>query len=349
MWLDVKESEFMLNDEIKNKVLTDYQETIKFVNRNSKSLMHPTFSHHSSMYTFTTEILSGYINKLGLRDKNVLTVTASGDQILNLVFNDVKNIDGFDVNTNAYYITQLKIAALKSLPYEEFINYFSACKSFEDAVFVEKKVENNSDVFAYNVYQKFSDKLPEDAKYYWDLLYKEFNYDGLNLHDSVCIPSDKDTAIFANDYLKNATNYEILKQKINNVNINYYVKDILQLHTLSKKYDGILLSNIYDYVVSDWYGVISAEDFNSYVQNKLSNLLNENGTIQLAYKYHYKTKNVVYGSTLKKLFASKYKIDVNESLNKLSYKKILVPSLIEEYRKNKEMDCVYLYNNSKKR
>ena len=343
-----EESDFMLNDEEKNQVLTDYQETIKFLNREYKSLMHPTFSHHSSMYTFTTEILSGYIKKLGVKDKDVLTVTASGDQILNLVFHGAKKIDGFDLNTNAYYMTQLKIAALKSLFYEEFINYFSACKSFEDAVFVEKKVENNLNVFDYNVYQKFSDKLPEDVKFYWDLLYKEFNYDGSKLHDSVCISSDSDTAVFANDYLQNATNYEIVKQKIDNVNINYYVKDILQLHTLSKKYDCILLSNIYDYIVSDWYGVISAEDFNSYVENQLSNLLNENGIIQLAYKYHYKTKNVAYGSTLKKLFASKYKIDVNESLNKLSYKKILVPSLIKEYRKDKEMDCVYLYNSKKR-
>ena len=100
------------------------KETMKYVNRSSKSLFYPKFGEYASVYIFTTESLSSYIDKLKVKNKDILTVTGSGDQLLNLALNGAKTVDNFDINKNAYYFVQLKLAALQSLNYDEFLNFF---------------------------------------------------------------------------------------------------------------------------------------------------------------------------------------------------------------------------------
>lgn len=324
-----------------------FNETMKYVNRSSKSLFYPKFGEYASVYIFTTESLSSYIDKLKVKNKDILTVTGSGDQLLNLALNGAKTVDNFDINKNAYYFVQLKLAALQSLNYDEFLNFFCSCIDLESNVFMQKKLQENPYVFDYNVYKKISNKLGLDVKHFWDLIYKEFNFDGKKIYNSMCFTSDRKSAIFANSYLKNEINYNRTKQMIQSVSVDFYFLDILKLHTLPKKYDCILLSNIYDYLVSDWYNVISGDEFNKYIQDNLSNNLKKGGIIGLAYQYHYKTKNQVYGSALKKLFSNKYTLEKIESLDKFCFKKILVPSYVKEYRNNDEKDCIYLYGKSK--
>ena len=168
------------------------------------------------------------------------------------------------------------------------------------------------------------------------------------MEENFCLSGDKKSSIYNNEYLNNEENYNKTKVNLENVTANFYATDILQLHNLPNKYDCILCSNIYDYLVSDWYNVISAEDFNTYVNEKLSNILNDGGVIALSYQYHYKTKNRLYKPALLDLFKSgKYVLDKREKLDKICFKKILIPSFIKEYRKNNEKDCIYLYGKSK--
>ena len=94
----------MLTEQEKNNIENIVNESMKQVRSSFKSLMHPVFNEYSSIYTFTTENLGGYIKKLNLKNKKVLTVTASLDHMLNLVLNGVKEIDNFDINKNTYYL-----------------------------------------------------------------------------------------------------------------------------------------------------------------------------------------------------------------------------------------------------
>lgn len=334
---------YMQNNDKMLEAEVAFNETMKYVNRSSYSLLHPKFGEYCSVYAFTTESLSSYIDKLKVRNKDILTVTGSGDQLLNLVLSGAKTVDNFDINKNAYYFVKLKLAALQTLNYEEFLRFFCSCTDVESNGLIQQKINDNPYVFDYNVYEKISNHLELDVKHYWDLIYKGFDFDGKKINNSMCFTSDKNSAIFSNNYLKSEKNYDKIKLMLQNVNINFYTLDILKLHTLPKKYDCILLSNIYDYLVSDWYNVVSADEFNNYIQDNLSNNLNDGGIIGLAYQYHYKTKNHVYGSAKKKLFSSKYNLEKRESLDKFCFKKILVPSIIKEYRKDAEKDCIYLY------
>ena len=55
----------------------------KEINFNLQNIHIKGFNNLSQIYSFTTEKLSGYFEKLDLKDKNVLTVAASGDHIIN--------------------------------------------------------------------------------------------------------------------------------------------------------------------------------------------------------------------------------------------------------------------------
>ena len=78
----------------------DYLKTINEINRKTKSLMHPQFTENSFLYPFTTENLSGYVSKLNVKNKDVLTVTGSSDQMFNLIFLGAKSFSNFDLNRN---------------------------------------------------------------------------------------------------------------------------------------------------------------------------------------------------------------------------------------------------------
>ena len=334
-----------MNEKIKIENIV--RETMKQVNRTSKSLMHPEFNEYSSIYTFTTENLNGYIKKLNLKNKKVLTVTASLDHMLNLVLNGVKEIDNYDINKNTYFFANLKIAAMKVLSYDEFLNFFSGCEDKMTMTFVSKKINENPLVLDYKVYMKIRPYLPEDCVYYWDLMYKEFNYNGKEMESRFCFSSDKKGSISNNEYLKNELNYNKTKNNLNSVKVNFYATDFLNLHNLPNKYDCILCSNIYDYLVSDWYNVISEDDFNKYVNDSLSNILNDNGIIALSYQYHFKIKNECYDNSLKNLFKGKFVLEKRPNLDEICFKKLLIPCFVKEYRKNKTKDCLYLYGKRK--
>ena len=52
------------------------------------------------IYPFTTEMISGYFDKLDLKEKTVLTVGSSIDQGLNALLLGAKNVTVFDINPN---------------------------------------------------------------------------------------------------------------------------------------------------------------------------------------------------------------------------------------------------------
>ena len=53
-----------------------------------------TFKKESFIYTYTNEDIKGYLSYFDLQDKNILTVTGSGDHVLNMLLS-VDEIDTF--------------------------------------------------------------------------------------------------------------------------------------------------------------------------------------------------------------------------------------------------------------
>lgn len=341
----------MLTKEEQARVYHAYQETMK-ITKEAKSAMHMTFKEFCEMYAFTTENVRGYFSKLKVKGKKVLTVTASGDHLINLALLGASEVHNFDINSNAYFMSELKIAALKVLSYEEFLLFFTDSKDraqdYVGLVAIQKKVDENEFVFDYKTYLRIREHLGEDVALYWDMLFEEYHFNGKELMSSgIVYGGDRTAAIYNNPYLQNEENYNRARECIDQVDRSYLTMDVLNLHKLTETYDIILLSNIYDYVTDEWVGGIKEEAFTQYVTEELSKKLNTGGKISIAYQYHYRTKDRAFTPSLKNLFKSKYTLEKREALEKFSFRKILVSSVVREYREESYQDCIYLYEEGK--
>lgn len=213
------------------------------------------FHEYSSVYKSSNEMLSK-INKYTKEKKDILTVTASGDQILNFICNGTINIDTFDISRFASYFLFLKLAAIKNLTKDEYIEFF-----FEAIFTYDEKYDD--------MYYTLRKDLNKKAKDFWDSLFDYFDW--YDIYNSYLFSSDEKSIGFIekeNIYLKEK-NYNKLKDMIDKVNINIYNSDIFTLEELYKnKYDLIYLSNIINYVDKIKYRELLSK-FN----------LKENGTI----------------------------------------------------------------------
>ena len=339
----------MLTLEQQNYAYNAYLETMRYLNK-PKSLLHPEFSSNSAMYVFTTENLVDYIKKLKPENKNVLTITGSGDQLINLALMGTRKIDNFDVNQNAYFITQLKLAALQALSYEEFLDFFCLYDGEEisnaGTVYFQKKIGENDCAFSFKTYLQIKPYLDETSAFFWNLIYEDFQFDGKKLATSSLFYSGtRYSALKNNAYLRDEESYLKARNMINNIQINYIECNLLEVHKLSDIYDIMLFSNVYDYLIDEWYNVISEEDFVDYIESQASQRLSENGTIAVAYQYGYKKRNYANQSLVKRILGQDYTLEKRLPLEGM--KKVLIPSTVKEYRKEGNKDCVYLYEKGK--
>ena len=70
------------------------------IEKAKKVINYSKFTHmgYNLIYPFTTENLNGYMNKLDFKNKKVLTVGSSADQILNVFLLGCKDITLLDIN-----------------------------------------------------------------------------------------------------------------------------------------------------------------------------------------------------------------------------------------------------------
>ena len=236
------------------------------------------FGTYTLPYLFSTENISGYFNKLDLENKSILTVVGSGDHILNAILKGAKTIDAFDISSYAVMFYYLKEAAIKTLSYEEFIEYF---------------LDPNK-CFNLELYCKIRNNMNQEVLPFWDELYNRFKDNPANLKymfrslDPVFItdPVQKVTLLSGvNPYL-NETKYYELKVKIQDAKVNCYMRDVNQLDNIGENYDYIFLSNILQYQKD--------QDFINFKQSisRYITKLNNNGEIKIGYIYgHLKDLN----------------------------------------------------------
>lgn len=234
------------------------------------------FGPFSRIYSMTTENILEFINSVDCQGKNVLTVTGSGDQAMNVILNGAKNITCFDINPITFCHLELKKEAIKALSLEEFIRFFNLDKRANDYSFLDKnlfeKVAKNLDSITLDVFNYLYSSFDDTNDLYKNIYYR-FDYDYEHLKNM-------------SNYLTK-DNYNKLSNILNNgeYNINYIESDFMDLHNLlnGKKYDLILLSNISDYI--DWMYINRPLDnyYNDII--KLTDNLNPNGIMQVGYIY----------------------------------------------------------------
>lgn len=192
-----------------------------------------TFHDTSVIYKKSNERIECYREYLNNR-KNILSVIASGDQIINCILGGAKEIDAFDISVFPKYFLFLKLAAIINLTKEQY------CDFFYNKLTTSEKYDD--------YYEKIRNSLNKNNQEFWDSLFDYFPW--FDIYNSMLFSTEvmiKDDVIRQNLYLQDRY-YEKLKSMINDVKINTYDGNIFTLIDIfNKKYDLVYLSNIINY------------------------------------------------------------------------------------------------------
>ena len=261
---------------------------IKYINEkeqklNLKEIDINNFNSLSQIYSFTTENIAGYFEYLDFTNKNILTVAASGDHIINAFYKGAKQVYGFDINCLALIFTELKLVALRNLQYKEFLKFFMINE--------ENDIEKNKNALDYGLYiNKLRKDLSKSVAESWDTIYQNFNNNGYDLRNSYIFNNKYDNNNVksnSNLYLKSELEYNIAKERIDEkeiilINSNYKDINCYNLPNLANC-DIILMSNISDYI-KDIYKK-KANYLEEYIREIIQNFKNETNKIVCAYLY----------------------------------------------------------------
>ena len=192
--------------------------------------------------------------------KSVLTVAGSGDQALFYKLSGAKIIDTFDITCNARVIQDIKYAAIKNMKREDYVDLIAH---------LHRADGNAIEFFASDLFHFLPDETRE--------IIKNSKFDmvfgcGLNINSyPENIPTDAEYAKL---------------QKSLNKPFNFIWSDLESLSaSLTRKYDLINISNIFDYVHN---GLTQAQ-----ILHELSKHLNKNGRIAYLPQIHrFSYKNV---------------------------------------------------------
>lgn len=257
------------------------------------------------IYPFTTENISAYIDFFELKDKSLLTVGSSGDQVINAILHNCKDITLYDIVPDTKYYYFLKVAGLLSLSKKEFLEFFR---------FVDyNDWRDNKKVFNQKLYNKLKPTLrllDYDSYLYFDELFNTFS--GITVRNALFRDDEYNTRILvrSNDYLKSTILYEETRKKIKKIKPKFICKNIFDISS-ETTYDNIWLSNI-----ATW---LKTEEEILKLVEKNYECLNENGRMLVSYLYKTTSKNIRISSTVPaynlnlmfKLLKS-YKIELRE-------------------------------------
>jgi hypothetical protein len=211
-------------------------------------------------YPFSNEKLNKIFENLRKPFNRVLCVGSSGDQVLSSIYYGGRDITQFDANLFAKYFTEYKIAGIKNLPYEKFIEYFIEIQ----------------DPFSKDIYQKIFQDLSPDAQAFWGMIFLHENESQI-IRSKMCFDvyeSPYDNCMFYN----NKRDYEKLQKILQegDYSIKYKTCEIYDFPKYADgEYDLILLSNIQPYTREG--------GFKECVNNLYDNHLSNGGSIQLMY------------------------------------------------------------------
>jgi hypothetical protein len=181
--------------------------------------MYENFGRFSPSYTVSNEHLSEAMAVLKPKGKSVLTVAASGDQAFYYKIYGASYVDTFDISYCAQVIMNVKTAAIQNLNYSRY-------KAFLDSI-----KYNSNDIMYASEYPKISASVPDETKQFLSVMCGQkyrFGF-GYNLN----VPT--------------AAQYKKLRARVSEP-FNFIWSDVMSLSGhLTRKYDQIYLSNIFQY------------------------------------------------------------------------------------------------------
>jgi hypothetical protein len=194
------------------------------------------FYKYSMIYRTTNEYINNthYINNIKNK-KRILSVTASGDQIINSILYGTKDITGVDISIFPKYYFILKLVALKNLSKQDYLDFIVG--------------DIDKSPLSLELYSKIRHYLKKEISYFWDNIL--YSFDGEKIERSPLFGNyiiQQKTMINHNPYL-NEGNFEKIKTMIDDVSIQLIDYDLFNINNLEiGKFDLINLSSLINYI-----------------------------------------------------------------------------------------------------
>ncbi len=288
--------------------------------------------YYDHIYPFTTENIDGYLDNFDFNNKKVLTTGSSCDQIFNFACMGCRDITCFDINPFINYYYDLKVAALKKLTPEEFVDFLGYMDLTNKNIF---ELTN----FSFDTYKKISDILPQKSKEFWDNLFNHFSNNKIRSKLFSRDEYKKKVVKQINRYLK-PENYYQLRDVIDEVNVKFIKSDIVNLSSkLKEQYDIIFLSNIMQNLEK-----IYNKDYLQNLQilvKELDKYLTSDGKIEICYLYKLRK----YNDKMKPIYDTK---GVKNALGKENVKLCNLKSVESLNGFSLKKDAIIVYEKSLK-
>lgn len=196
------------------------------------------YEMYDSIYPYNNEGIDEYYNFFDYSGP-ILTVASSGDHMLHAILSGATDITLFDINRLTKYFCMLKLAAVKTLSYEEFFSYFGTFDKY-----TLKLIRN---LKSGETYSRIREKMNEEDMYFWDQVYSsyliEYIEDKLFEEPFSCINN-----AYYDEKTYNILQNKALGYKKTPLFINTDFLELISKLDPNKKYSSIFLSNIGCYV-----------------------------------------------------------------------------------------------------
>lgn len=247
------------------------------------------FKGVSPVYPFNTEDSANLFScyRDFIKGKKVLTVTGSGDALLDLIARGSKDITCFDSNVLAKRIAELKLAFWKSHLGKDLFKKFFIGEHYGD------------EILQYDIFKELRNYLSPETLYYFESLYDYMKKKGIKMTNAdstilyqqydnfIHFPVQNSTVGNFNSYLgNNQRDLENALVDTEDLHVQFLDKDIMDLSESIDEYFFIYLSNIFEFTSSFMPQKrlrIRLERFKNYVVNEIKPHLSDDGILVLGY------------------------------------------------------------------
>lgn len=265
----------------------EIEKSIKLIEGDYKGVKE--FAGVAPVYPFNTEDACNVFHsyKKFIKGKSILTVTGSGDFLLDLIASGARDITCFDTNVLAKRIAELKLAFWKShLGKELFLDFFTGSHCGDE-------------IMSYDIFKECRNFLSPETLYYFESIYKIMKKKGLkidNANSSVLFQQFDSLFHFPvqNVTVDNIDSYlgyyidELDKalEDTEDLHVRFLDKDVMDLANSLDEYYFIYLSNIFEFTstfIDKKRLRMRLETFKKYVINEIKPHLTDGGVLVAGY------------------------------------------------------------------
>lgn len=265
----------------------EIEKSIKLIEGDYKGLKE--FAGVAPVYPFNTEDACSLFRsyKEFIRGKSVLTVTGSGDFLLDLIANGARDITCFDTNVLSKRVAELKLAFWKSHLGKELFLKFLAGDYCGD------------EILSYDIFKECRNFLSPETLYYFESIYKIMKRRGLkitNAKSSILFQQFDSLFHFSvqNSTVGNGDSYlgyyvDALEDALSDtedLHVRFIDKDIMSLASDLDEYYFMYLSNIFEFTstfIDKKRLRMRMETFKKYIVEEIKPHLTDGGVLVAGY------------------------------------------------------------------